>query len=269
MTKNFLIILFLFSYIKSFQEWWEESKVNKKNFLIIIIKFQAFELDSDNFDDYVGQKKYVIIEFFTKWCKFCKLLKPEYDRLAELYKTKRKDVIISRLEAASNDIISSRYGIYQYPIIGLIRPNSKRIVGAYQGPRTSEAIDRWITEQCPIINIVDENEIKKVDNNTNDEELRLDSKSLNISDLTKEDEFIKEEFIIIKKRLNEIEAKFGDIENKKDYSKKSSGKKHKKIRVSFDFSINNLFFTVITLLILYAIYKTGRKLLINGRKHVD
>ena len=87
----------------------------------------------------------------------------------------------------------------------------------------------------------------------------------NGTELTDKKDFIKQEFFKIKKQLDEIEKK---VENGK-IIKKGNKNKYKKIRITFDFSFTNTILTLITLLIIFAFYKTGRKLLINAGQHKD
>ncbi len=117
------------------------------------MKLQAFDITDDNYDDIVGQNKYVLIKFYTKWCRFCKLLSPEYDKLVDIFNNTRKDIIIGRLEADSNDITASKYGINQFPILALFAPGSKRIIAVYQGMRQSEHMANWIRESLSLIHI--------------------------------------------------------------------------------------------------------------------
>ena len=87
----------------------------------------------------------------------------------------------------------------------------------------------------------------------------------NRTQLTDKKEYIKQQFFSIKKKLDEIEKKIEKVKNKNN----DKIKRNKKIRITFDFSFINIFLTAITLLIIFAIYKTGRKLLINAGQHKD
>ena len=230
---------------------------------------QAFDLTDDNYDDYVGHQKYVLVEFYTKWCHFCRMLAPEYDKLVEIMNKTRNDVIIARIEAQSNDITSSKYGINQFPILALFKPDTKKIISIYQGNRQSDEMANWINQLCPKIEIKEEekdNKINKKDkkNNTNQESLHIEIENINGTQLTDKKEFIKQEFFKIKKQLDEIEQKI-----EKGTEKINKKGKNKRIRITFDFTFVNVFLTVITLLIFFAFYKTGRKLLINAGQHKD
>ena len=224
----------------------------------------------------MGQKRYVLIKFFTKWCQFCQLLSPEYERLVDIINNTRKDIIIGRVDVGNNDITKSRYGIRQFPIVALFFPGSKRIHTVYQGLRKAEEIADWLNQLCPKIEIKEDEEIiikEENDINENNEksdesslEIDMDKIKINKDEITTKNEFIKEEFFELQKKLDEIEYK---IDNKTNINAKNKIKprRHKRIRIIFDFNMTNIFVTGITLLIIFAFYQTGRKLLINSGIH--
>ena len=217
-------------------------------------------MTDDNYDDYVGGQKYVIVKFYTKWCNFCRMLSPEYDKLVDKFNSNRKDIIIGRLEAGSNDIISNKYGINQFPIVALFKPGSKKIFSVFQGIRESEHMADWINQNCPKIEINEDNNNIQINKSNNNETLQINTDLINNkSQLTDKKEFIKQQFFEVKNKLDEIEKKI-----KRSQIKNNNEKKHKKIKFSFDFSFNNIFMTIVTLSIIFAFYKTGRKLLINA-----
>jgi hypothetical protein len=148
----------------------------------------------------------------------------------DILKETRKDVIIGRLEADMNDITRTKYGINQFPILALFMPNSKRIVGVYQGNRQAVDIANWINQNCPKIEIKEDEE--KTDNkeekNDKNESLEIDMETINKkNELTSKNEFIKEKFFEIKKRLDEIDKKIENITNTKEKDLKNKEKKYK------------------------------------------
>ena len=124
----------------------------------------------------------------------------------------------------------------------------------------------WIKASCPKIEI-NENEQKDNKKEKNEEFLEIDLEEINkMKDITDKNEYIKKKFFEIKKKLDEIDKK---LENSTNTKANNKTRNHKKIRITFDFTFTNTFITGITLLIIFAFYQTGRKLLINSEFHKD
>ena len=87
-----VFILILISKISSKKEWWENSKV--------------FEFTNDNIHEYIGSDKYIIIEFYTKWCMYCRNLFPIYEEIFKIFNSTRKDIIIGRINGEINSWIN-------------------------------------------------------------------------------------------------------------------------------------------------------------------
>jgi len=118
----------------SIKEWWEESK--------------ALELTSTNFRDIVGKDQYVLVKFYTKWCKYCKILAPIYDDVVDHLKTKgmSERVLIARIEANSNQEISMMYGVYSFPTIVLFGTHDVRPKAVYEGERSVKGFWFWLNK---------------------------------------------------------------------------------------------------------------------------
>ena len=159
----------------------------------------------------------MVVEFYTKWCKFCKLLSPEYDKLATEYKEKRKDVVISRLEGQANSFTLQRYSIFRFPVIALFKPKSKDMYTIFQNERDFDHLSKWINDACPVINNEKKNENINRTNKLNITEI------LNNQNLTSETEYIKNEFIDIHKRIENIKNQLNmnnNVKKKKNEPKK-------------------------------------------------
>ena len=153
--------------------------------------------------------------------------------------------------------------------MALFAPGSKRIVGVYQGIRQSEHMANWINQVCPKIEIKEE---EKNDNENNKKEgsLEIDLENINqMTEITGKNEYIKNKFFEIKKRLDEIDKTIQNHTNTTNTKTEFKAKKHKKLRITFEFTFINIVVTGITLLIIFAFYQTGRKLLFNSQFHQD
>ena len=83
-----LIIISLFNVCLNKKQWWHGSKV--------------IEFTSENIKDYLGSDKYIILQFYTKWCVYCRTLFPIYEEIFKIFNSTRKDIIISKINADEN-----------------------------------------------------------------------------------------------------------------------------------------------------------------------
>ena len=182
----FSIFIFLtsFSQIFSFTEWWEDTKVPI--------------LNDTNFYDIIGKDKYVVVEFFTRACIYCKYLAPEYEKFYELYLTKREDVLITKIECLNSKKTCMDNGIFSFPFIALYFPESKKMKSVFKYRRTAEEFDKWINIIAPKKNLKQSvKEEKKEDINNND-------------NMTKIEDYIVQQFSDVRKDIGDIEKFLND-----------------------------------------------------------
>lgn len=137
---TFIIVFLVISLIDKsicIKEWWESTK--------------AVELNSAKFQETVGKTKFVVVKFYTKWCKYCKILAPIYDEFVDYISLKEKNdtLVIARLEANSNQEIVMMYGIYSFPTVVIFGPNSSRPLSVYEGDRKIEGLWFWVFKHLP------------------------------------------------------------------------------------------------------------------------
>jgi len=135
MSNNLRFIVFFSSLVfLGFTANWWESGISKS-------------LTTQNFNEYVGKDKVVVIEFYAQFCKFCKDMQPAWDRLAEHYmgeNQNRKDVIIAKLDGGENNAICMRYGIAAYPAILIFTKGEVFPADRFNMPRTFDHFYNWI-----------------------------------------------------------------------------------------------------------------------------
>jgi thiol-disulfide isomerase/thioredoxin len=136
MIKHLVILLAIFSFTQAFKEWWDDP--------------HAVDLNKDNFFDYVGQDKYVIVKFYTKWCKYCKLMVPDFTKFEEWVAVNRKDVIIARVDGDISHEISELYEVQSYPKVLLFSPWSEDVSSIHMTYRTFEGFRDWLSQYPPI-----------------------------------------------------------------------------------------------------------------------
>jgi len=134
--SNYLRFIVFFSslvFLGYTVNWWE-SGISKS-------------LTTENFNDFVGKDKVVVIEFYAQFCKFCKDMQPAWDRLAEHYMGEnpaRKDVVIAKLDGGQHSAIGMRYGIQAYPAILIFTKGEVFPADRFNMPRTYENFHGWV-----------------------------------------------------------------------------------------------------------------------------
>ena len=177
---SLILILQMFIYISSIKEWWEETKMPL--------------LNEANFYDYVGKEKFVVVEFFTKWCIYCKMMNPEYEKFYELYLQKREDVLITKIECSINQKKCTDYGVFAFPFVGLFFPNNKKIKSVFKYRRELDDFDKWINLVAPKKNLKPIIQNKEIEDNSNGD-----------NNITQIEDYISKQFSDIKKDIINIE----------------------------------------------------------------
>ena len=185
--KIFSLLLFLqiLTPIISFKEWWEETKIPM--------------LNETNFYDVVGGNKYVVVKFFTKWCMYCKIMSPEYEKFYELYLKKREDVVVTKIECSDNKKICLDYGVFAYPFVVLFFPQNTKMKSVFKYKRTVDDFDKWVSLVAPKKNLKQKSK-EEVDDDPNQH-----------INMTQIEDYISKQFIDIKNDMKIIEKHINDI----------------------------------------------------------
>ena len=181
---SFFIITILFQQIISLKEWWEITKVPI--------------LNDTNFYEIIGKNKYVVVEFFTRTCIYCRQLAPEYEKFYELFLTKREDVAITKIECLNSKKTCMDYGVFAFPFIALYFPESKKMKSVFKYRRTAEELEKWVNIIAPKKNLkqINKEENKEISNENNN--------------MTKIEDYILQQFADVKKDIINIEKFLND-----------------------------------------------------------
>ena len=201
---------------------------------------------------------------------------PEYEKLFDIYNNgKRKDVVIARLEAGSNEIIARRYGISSFPMVLLFSPNNSDVTAVFRGRRVAFEISAWIEHHAPVITkLVEAPEKHKEDIDENNKLLD--------AELVKEMEDLKKNILGLEEKIKKLEEEILEIKHTPQndtvfIDKTGNGgdktpKEEGKFVVLHDFSMPSGFQTLVgigAMLTLIAIVMTVRKLINQKIKNPD
>jgi thiol-disulfide isomerase/thioredoxin len=201
-----------------------------------------------SFFENVGQEKYVIVKFYTKWCGYCKLFSPVYDKFFKKMKKKRKDFIVARIDAEENIEISLEYGIRSYPKVVIFYPGSIELKAYFTYPRTLEKLFDWVDEHAPINGKTKDEEVLNFM-----EDINTNNSNIYSPDLTQEEEKPRENILdptnntkidqkmeleYLKKSLNETKLRYEKLIEEVQLFKENLNK----VQLNLTTSSNNLFF---------------------------
>ena len=90
---------------------------------------KIIELTNDNFDSFLKENEFVVIDFWAPWCMPCRMVSPIIENLSKKYEGK---ISFGKLNVDQQQDIAVKFGIMSIPTI-IIFQNGKevdRIIGA-------------------------------------------------------------------------------------------------------------------------------------------
>jgi thioredoxin-like negative regulator of GroEL len=152
MIGNGKILLFAFAAIISLtaaQNWWETGK--------------SVDITIQNFEEYVGKDKHVIVDVYAQFCFYCRMMQPEWDKLAEHYMGEnppRRDILVAKMDGGNEPDLANRYGVNGFPSFMLFKKGDIFPSSRYNGERTSEQFSKWVESVVGPEEIIPVDEVK-------------------------------------------------------------------------------------------------------------
>jgi protein disulfide isomerase family A protein 3 len=121
--------------------------------LFLALSFVSAEIETDdgvyvlkesNFDSFVDNEAFTIVEFYAPWCGHCKKLAPEYAKAAKILAQEDPPIKLAKVDATEEKSLGDRFGVRGYPTIKIFRNGA---ASEYDGPRESSGIVRYVKQK--------------------------------------------------------------------------------------------------------------------------
>lgn len=105
------------------------------------VENDVVHLTTPDFDNYINEHDYVLVEFYAPWCGHCKALKPEYEEAAGKLKSELPDVVMAAVDATVETDLAQRFDVKGYPTMKFFK-KGKWI--DYKSGHKSADLMKWI-----------------------------------------------------------------------------------------------------------------------------
>ncbi|WWC70388.1 protein disulfide-isomerase domain [Kwoniella pini CBS 10737] len=117
-------------------------------FAAFVSASNVVDLDTKNFEQFVGGDRPALVEFYAPWCGHCKNLAPVYEQLADAFPSDKVVIAKTDADGVGRDL-GSKYGVTGFPTIKWFPKGSLEPID-YSSGRDLEALAGFVAEKSGV-----------------------------------------------------------------------------------------------------------------------
>merc|ERR1711934_813195 len=106
----------------------------------------VYVLTNDNFDSWLADQEFALIEFYAPWCGHCKNLAPHYADAAQQLAAASSPVKLAKVDATEHPELGQKFEVSGYPTLFWFAKDQGYAPTPYNGPREAAGIVQWTVQ---------------------------------------------------------------------------------------------------------------------------
>jgi len=107
----------------------------------VAVEDNVYVLTVGNFDDFVNNEPFTVVEFYAPWCGHCKKLTPEWSKAGAVLANNNPPIKLAKVDATVEKSLGERFNIRGYPTLKIFRNG---VASEYSGPRQADGIVKYV-----------------------------------------------------------------------------------------------------------------------------